>query len=150
MKCRYKYCKLGGEVSKEEAIKDGRAYYHKECYQEKQNKKEIREIILDQIPTETSTLVSSIILDIVNKKNIDSNYVLFALKESIRSGFKIYNAKGLYTIANSKINKDKYKKLFIQQNKNNNFDNVAVKKETKFQGKSEKYKLWGDILFGKN
>ena len=42
MKCRYNKCKLGGEVSKEEAIKDGSMYYHRECYNKKKLKDELR------------------------------------------------------------------------------------------------------------
>lgn len=44
MKCRYSHCKLGGEVEKEDAIKEGSMYYHKECYKKKEVKSEIRDI----------------------------------------------------------------------------------------------------------
>lgn len=45
MKCRYTHCKLGGEVEKENAIKDGSMYYHKECYKKQTVKAEIRNIL---------------------------------------------------------------------------------------------------------
>ena len=48
MKCGY----CGEEVSKEEAIKDGR-YYHKKCHRIKQGKREIEDYWLSQINSGT-------------------------------------------------------------------------------------------------
>lgn len=45
MKCRYGNCKLGGEVDKEDAIKDGSMYYHKQCHKKQMAKSEIRNIL---------------------------------------------------------------------------------------------------------
>ena len=39
--CRYPHCKLGGKVKKEEVIKDGRMYFHEECYKKRQIKQEL-------------------------------------------------------------------------------------------------------------
>lgn len=49
MKCRYKYCKHGGEVNKEDAVVDGNAYFHPDCYRAKMAMKEILSIYRDRI-----------------------------------------------------------------------------------------------------
>ena len=41
MKCRYSYCKHDNEVSKEDAVKEGNSYYHKDCLEEKTIKQQI-------------------------------------------------------------------------------------------------------------
>lgn len=49
MKCRYNKCKLGGDVSKEDAVKEGTMYYHKECYEKKKAKDELR-VLMGKFP----------------------------------------------------------------------------------------------------
>ncbi len=48
MKCRYNHCKLGGEVEKDIAIKEGNRYFHKECYEKYKTKQMINVLFRDK------------------------------------------------------------------------------------------------------
>ncbi len=143
MKCRYKYCKFGGEVSKEEAVKNGNAYYHPQCMKEQEDKAEIRKLLYEINQNEIISVVNSVIFDIIHRKQVDSAFVLFVLKNR---DFEIYNSKGLYPLINSKKLQDKYKKI---QDSKIKVDTkvIEAKPDTTFQPKTKKGKLWGDILF---
>lgn len=43
MKCRYPYCKLGKEVEKDVAIRNGNMYYHSECFEKYIGKQKVIE-----------------------------------------------------------------------------------------------------------
>ena len=143
MKCRYKYCILGGEVAKEDAIKQGSAYYHPQCLREQNNKAEIRKILFEINPTGIASVINSVIFDITHRKNVSSELTLFVLKNR---DFEIYNAKGLYLLINSKKLLDKFAKL---QNSKVKVDveNVEVKENTSIKHKIRKGRSWGDYLF---
>jgi hypothetical protein len=116
MKCRYKYCKLGGEVDKQVALKIGGAYYHNECYKEMENKKKIRDLWLEKInSTEIMTLLNKEISELINKKGIDSDFLLYALNYAINNKIILHSPFGMsYLINNYKI-KESYKNIQAKQ-----------------------------------
>ena len=48
VKCNYKQCKYGGRVRKSNSVKVGSLYYHKECRQEIEGKKKIRDLYYEK------------------------------------------------------------------------------------------------------
>ena len=75
MKCRYSYCKHGGEVSKEDAIKEGGSYFHKDCHKEKQLKQQIEEYYLSNMPPCTLQILRKVIKQLIHEKNMEAEYV---------------------------------------------------------------------------
>lgn len=149
MKCRYKGCKFGGEVDKEVAIKDGNGYYHKTCWDEKNNKSQIKEIYCKYYPSnEPVTAINNGISKLCEK--IDSEFVLYCLCQHIRQKKDLKSIYGLsYVVANKDL-ETAYKKL------------KATEKVKEFKGEIEvvtaepiqyhidnKPKSWANILFGK-
>lgn len=88
MKCRYNRCKLGGEVAREDAVVDGRMYYHKECYEKKVAKERIRGV-LNKFPVRDVNISLS--------KAIDDNNYPVGFVEYIANNklLKFQNAYGL-------------------------------------------------------
>lgn len=147
-KCPYKQCKYNNEVEEDKAIKYNGRYYHKECLKEAQEKNEVRKLFFEMInPLEVPAKLNNAINNIVDKKNVSSEYLLYALKYVIKYGLPLNYAGGLYyIIANKDIqnsyNKEKAKILADKVKK----DMVKPKtQETEF-----KYKAiengWGNIL----
>ena len=86
MKCGYKQCKFGNGVDKEIAVKKGNRYYHKECLQEAENKNKIRKLFLEHInENEVVAGLNRIINNIIDVKNVPSDFLLYALKYVIRN-----------------------------------------------------------------
>lgn len=80
MKCRYKYCKNNNEVEKANAIKEGGAYFCKECYKEKSLKQEIEDFYLANMPQTTLQLLRKVIKQLINDNGMDAEYVLYVVK----------------------------------------------------------------------
>ena len=75
MKCGYNNCKHGGEVSKEEGIKIGTRWFHKECAKEKELKKEIEDYWFKNInPGTVIQILRKAINDLA--KLYDTDYIL--------------------------------------------------------------------------
>lgn len=140
MKCRYSYCKHGGEVDKSTAVKEGNSYYHKDCLNEKLLKTEIENYYIQNMPSVTLQLLRKAIKQIIHEKGISAELVLFAL-HYIKDNNKPLNSPfGLtYYCEDNKI-QDLYKKQKINQkykemNINNNFD---IKNQVNFTYKRNK------------
>ncbi len=142
MKCMYTQCKLGGEVDKDIAVKSGRYYYHKECFKEKEQKKEIEKMYYDKFQNnEPIQAVRRAINKYVNKDNYEPEYILFVLNENI----KLNSMFGLiYYLRNdnfsNKYNKEKAKQIKFD------VDKVNIEESHTIQYKKKKRKGWGDII----
>ena len=129
-KCRYKYCRNGNEVNKEDAIKDGSAYYCKSCHKEKTLKHEIEEYYITNMPTTAIQLLRKVINQLLNDNNYDAEYVLYILKKIHNNKLKINNPFGLGSYCNEGRNITEWKTIktnkeyqtikneIIQSNKN--------------------------------
>lgn len=142
MKCRYNQCKLGGEVDKYEAIKVGNCYYHKECYEEKEYKKQIEKTYYDTFQNnEPIQAVRRAINKYVNKDNYEPKYILFVLNEDI----KLNSMFGLiYYLRNNEF-RDKYNKEKAKLIKMNT-KQVKTADSNNIKYKARKKKGWGDII----
>ena len=101
MKCKFTQCKLGGEVLKEDAIKNTTGYYHKECFQEVTNRREIRELFVSNInDTEPMSHLNRTICNILDVKGFESHYLLFAIKHVIKNKINLKYVNGLHYVIN--------------------------------------------------
>jgi hypothetical protein len=105
LKCKYKYCKLGGEVEKEIAIKDKGGYYHKECFAEKELKSEIESYYRENYnQNEPVQNIRTALVRYLYKNNYSAEYVMWCLKYLKP---KINNFNGLiYTLSHKQNEKD--------------------------------------------
>lgn len=149
MKCRYKQCKHGFEVPKEEAVKDGSAYYHLDCFKEKNNKSQIKEIYCKYYTSnEPVTAIYNGISKLCEK--VDSEFVLYCLCQWIRQKKELKSIYGLnYVVANKDL-ETAYKKLKATE-KVKEFKGVVevVESEPIQYHIKNKPKSWTDTLFGR-
>jgi len=120
LKCRYSYCKHNNEVNKEDAVKEGNSYYHKDCLKEKQLKSEIESYFLSNMPSTTMQLLRKVIKQLIHEKHYSAEYVLFVLKyiknnnKPINNPFGLINYCGdnrIYTLFNKQEINKKFKEI---------------------------------------
>jgi hypothetical protein len=149
-KCGYNQCKLGGEVTKDIAIKHGAKYYHEECLKEAQNKNEIRKLFFEYInPTEVATVLNRTINTLINTKNIPSDFLLYALKYVIKNKLILNHAGGLYYIINNDKIKDAYNKDSIRtkvEEIKKEVVNTNTSTEAQYKYNQEQQNGWDNIL----
>lgn len=120
MKCGYNNCKLGGNVEKEDAIKVGGRYFHKECENKKTIKSECSNKLnsIGMIPK----LVGIFLKKVVDDDCMDLDYLQFTIDYIILHKLKLTNPYGVkYYMGDYKIKAeyDKYlsKKISSEINK---------------------------------
>jgi hypothetical protein len=151
IKCRYKYCKNGNEVSKEEAIKDGNSYYCKDCYKEKTLKQEIEKYYTENLPKTTIQILRKVINQLLYTDKYEAEYILFIVKKIHINNLKINNPFGLKSYCNEGRNQDEWRKININKQYNNIKENINTdfeideNKKVVFKYKSNK-KKWTDLI----
>lgn len=100
MKCRWKHCKFGGEVDKDKAVKVGIAYYHPECYAERESIQKIIDVWherVDAYPMES--MLRKMVNDLVLKQNVNAEFLLFALNYCLNNGWNIRDPRVLKAVS---------------------------------------------------
>lgn len=114
MKCGYNNCKHGGEVSKEEGIKIGTRWFHKECAKEKELKKEIEDYWFKNInPGTAIQILRKAINDLA--KLYDTDYILWVIKSCKPKGIKISHPMGLKSLCSDNRFLDEWNKIKINK-----------------------------------
>lgn len=136
MKCKYSYCKYGGEVDKENAIKVGNSYFHSDCYHEKELKRHIEEYYLKNMPPCTLQILRKVIKQLIHEKNNSADYVLFVLNYIHKNNKPINNPFGLANYCNegrlkTEFNRQLINEKYKQINKENKL-NIDTENEVKF------------------
>jgi hypothetical protein len=149
MKCKYTYCHHGGEVNKDEAIKIGNLYFHKDCYHEKQTKQEIEDYYLKNMPSCTLQILRKVIKQLIHEKSNSADYVLFTLKYIKSNNKPINNPFGLINYCNDYKLKNEFDKQLINEKyklvKSINELDIDTENEVKFTYQPSKKKVT-DIL----
>lgn len=92
MKCRWKHCKYGGEVDKDEAVKVGIAYYHPQCYAEKEAIQKIIDVWHERVdPNPMEAILRKSVNDLILNQNVDGDFLLFALNYCLDNKWNIRN-----------------------------------------------------------
>ena len=123
MKCKYTQCKLGGEVEKDVAVKDGSAYYHKECYDKKKFKQDIQEYFNNKRKYFVKRDWNIALSRMIDGQGLDIEFVDFVAKkkfESIDQPYKIMYYCKFDDLKNeyNEILKNKLKKKQSEEIKN--------------------------------
>lgn len=115
MKCGYgANCKYGGEVSKEEGVKIGTRWFHKECVKEKELKKEIEDYWFKAInPGTVIQILRKAINDLV--KLYEADYILWVVKSCKIKGIRISHPMGLKSLCSDNRFLDEWKKIKINE-----------------------------------
>lgn len=154
--CSYTFCKhKGDKILPEAGVKEGSRFLHKECYAEKETKKQIIDLYYKYYKsTEDYKVVTRAVNDLVHKLNFEARYVLFVLCQCVKDKVPF---KGIFSLSwqvkNSMVYKKRYSKLQAQVKvRKFCFDNVECVEATVVPGKKTednvKRKSWADTLFG--
>lgn len=112
MKCRYNHCKHGGEVDVNEAVKVGKAYYHKDCLKEKQEIEEVMKVYEEKVdPHPIYNRLRKVINTIVYDYENGSDFLLFALKRYLAQGKRLNHPEGLYYVVKDYSAKEAWARL---------------------------------------
>lgn len=106
MNCTYKHCRYDNkEIKDDDVVRIGKRNYHSLCAKESNDITQIKKLYYENISkTVVQSILGKVINDIIYSKNVDSSFLLFALKYSIQNNFKINSPYGLhYIIDNNKI-----------------------------------------------
>jgi len=146
MKCNYKYCPYSGQVEKEEAIKIGNKYYHKNCHENQLQWKQFIDIYDKYIKPKTQEgyqMIAKGLKQLIEKES-DVTYLVYVLCQVIKQRKPLRAVFGLHYYLNQF--RDQYKILKLSKQPKINVNKVQTEEPTKTEYKKQEQKLWGDIL----
>jgi len=147
LKCRYSHCKHNFSVEKEDAIKEGGSYFHKDCFKEKTTKQEIEKYYIENFPTTVIALLRKAINKFLYVDNYEAEYVLFIEKKVHINGLKINNPYGLayYCAEGRYITEWKAIKTNIEYQSLKN-EMIQPNNEDKLKFTYKPNKKWNDLI----
>lgn len=109
-KCRYKFClHITRDVPVSEAVKEKTSYYHADCYQTKEDIKEIIRLFTEHIDHHPIyAQLQKVIQTIVFQHRVPSDYLLFGLRYYIDHRIPLNHPQGLYYVVKSGEVKNAY------------------------------------------
>lgn len=115
-KCAFRHCSHEScEVLQDEAVKLGNRYFHVDCANTYRNINEIKVLYNEKVSnTVVMPQLTSVINNIIFKKHVDSEYLLFALKSAISTKKKINYPQGLHYIIDDFRIKNAWEKKQLQ------------------------------------
>lgn len=110
--CGYKHCIHKGEkVSGSEAITLGKKRYHKDCIKLSETIKLIKDTYLEKMDDKTNPVqILSVVNTMVFKKGIDADYILFALEQTCKRGFKFKAPYTMYYFEKNDVMKNNWRR----------------------------------------
>ena len=151
VKCKYGKCKHESkEIEKSEAVKVGNAYYHADCFKDKENRKEIIDLFVNNInPNVVFSQLQAVVRTIVDDRGNSSDFLLFGLKYYIEHKIPLNYPQGLYYVIQNKEVNAEYKKIKAKEIMvKENFVTQESSNEVEFSYKPTKQKGFSDILGG--
>lgn len=155
-KCGFKGCSHPEDkIPTGEGVIKGRMYYHQECYDDMNTIQQIRSFYTTKISnTVVISYLNRVINDIVYKKHVKPDMLLFALKYAVSHHQRISSPAYLhYLVDNYKV-KQEYGKLLSDKATKNTNVSVSIDDDFDFENHSTevvipKRRGFGDILEGK-
>lgn len=147
VKCKYSSCMHNSkEINREDAICVGKQYYHKDCYQTKEDIKKIIDLFIKHVnPNPVYSQLQSVIKNIIFKRKISSGYLLFGLQYYISHNLPLNYPQGLYYVIQNKDVKKEYDKIINSKNKKISV-NIEDSTDFGFEYKPTKQVGFEDIL----
>lgn len=153
MKCRWSHCKHGGEVNKEDAVHVGNAYYHKDCYAEKEAIQKIIDLYHEKVdPKPLESYLRSTVNSLIYKDKYSAEYILYAFKFCLNSGWKFNHPAGLRhavknTDAKKTWDKEQERRVYTtlkekqkEEMRNNNFEfNLPISNSSYINSSKSKF-----------
>lgn len=123
-KCGFCHCQHEScEISQDEAVKIRNRYFHKDCAETYNNIEEIKRLYYEKISnTVVMPQLIRVVNDIIFKKHVDSNYLLFALKYAINTRRTINYPLGLHYLIDDYRIKNAWKKQQLSSIKQVKFE----------------------------
>lgn len=147
--CKFGHCKHESkEIPKDEAVKIGNAYYHKDCAKNKNNTNLAIELFEQHVNANpVHAQLRAVINNILYTKNIDSDFLVFALRYYIEHRIPLRYPQGLYYVIQNKEAAEAFEKKRAEKFKNVKVD-LSETKEVEFTYRPTKQKGFADILGG--
>lgn len=146
MKCRWSHCKHGGEVNKDDAVKDGSAYYHADCYAEKKAIQDIIDLYHEKVDANPiENYLRKTVNDLIFKDGNAAEYLLFAFRYCLNNGWHLHTPSGLRYVAKDGTAKDAWNKK-ITRPVTVDFPTIKDDGGTSFTYKPQKQTSFSDIL----
>lgn len=97
-KCRYAHCKHVGEpVDKEKGVHVGSAYYHEDCYKEKELLREIERYYIDNFERDPiMQALRKVINTIVFTQGKSPEFLMYALRYTKSNNIPLKHPAGIY------------------------------------------------------
>ena len=148
VKCKFSKCKHDTrELSREDAIKSGNAYYHEDCYKTKEEIAEIIDLFTKNInPNPVYTQLQKVIKDIVFTKGLGSEFLLFGLRYYIDHSIPLNYPQGLHYVVQNKRVIEAYNKAKIKAATQGHKVEITENTDSSFTHVPEKVKGFGDII----
>lgn len=148
VKCRYKNCIHDNkEIDKSEAIQVNKSYYHKDCYETKEDISKIIDLFTKHINSNVIyNVLVRVINDIIFNKHNESKFLLYGLQYYIAKKIPLNYPQGLYYVIQNKDVINNYNKYKAQQLIKDEKLVLNQTKEVEFEFKPIKTKGFGDIL----
>lgn len=117
-KCGFQHCNCEEPLTEENGIPVGKRYWHKECYHIKETADKIRKYYVSHISSQvTMAFLNSVISDILYKKKVNADYLLFALKYAYETNKSIKSPAYLHYIADDKRIQKLYNTTMVDHTK---------------------------------
>lgn len=150
VKCRFTGCKHETkEVRREDAVKIGTQYYHKDCYQTKLDIEETMTLFIQNVnPNVVVPQLRKVINTIVYEKGIESAVLLFGVKYYITHKINLNYPGGLYYVIQNKEMLKEYDRLYRKKEVKaaSEIRNEESTPEVTFTHRATKVKSFADIL----
>lgn len=129
VKCRYQFCQHNDrELDKSEAVVRNGGYFHEDCARTQDQIKEIVDLFVKHInPNPVFTQLQSVIKNIVFKRGVGSDYLLFGLKYYIEHNIPLNYPQGLYYVIQNKNVATAYKQAQMKKEKQEH--KIEIKQE---------------------
>lgn len=140
VKCRYTHCRHPNDLKppSEMVRGGGTTYYHRDCGKERDIINRIVEYYRDNIDGRvTVAQLRNVINNIIFKKGVPAEELLFDITYVHNSGRKINSPYSLHYIIDNKKVQNEYKKYIQKQSAKVDVSKVATAKETTFKTKAK-------------
>jgi len=120
--CGYKHCKIHNKIPASEAVIVGNRRYHIQCAETREKLNEMRDLYIDNIDKNVAIVeLVSVLNQLIFTKNVNIDYMLFAMKNVVLRKLRIKSPYTLHYIAENK----QIQTLWIKENKRKSGETFA-------------------------